>query len=107
MNQSLINVANRSTDAKVLGIANFLLRNQNRRVRLTFRKKDGSLRSIVFVPGREYNETFGLRTTNIGRRIVASKCAADMITVQEIIGEGEVQPRTINLRTVEGEITVL
>ena len=107
MNQSLINVANCSTDAKVLEIANFLLRNQNRRVRLTFRKKDGLLRSIVFVPGREYNQTFGLRTTNIGRRIVASKCAADMITIQEIIGEGEVQPRTIHLRTVEREIPVL
>ena len=100
MNQSLISVANRSTDAKVLEIANFLLKNQNRRVRLIFRKKDESFRSIMFVPGREYNETFGLRTTNIGRRIVASKCHSDMITIQEIIGEGEVQPRTVNLRTV-------
>lgn len=107
MNQSLINVANRSADPKVLEVADFLLRNQNRRVRLSFTKKDGSLRSIVFVPGREYNETFGLPTTNVGRRIVASKCASDMITVQEIIGEGEVQPRTINLRTVIGKPEVV
>ena len=107
MNQSLINVANHSVNTKVLEIANILLRNQNRRVRLTFEKKDGTLRTIVFVPGREYNETFGLPTTNVGRRIVASKCAADMMTVQEIVSVGEVQPRTINLRSVVGKVEIL
>lgn len=107
MNQSLINVARNSVNPKVLEIADILIRNQNRRVRLTFIKDDGKPRSIIFVPAREYNETFGLPTTNVGRRIVASKCAADMITVQEITEIGKVQPRTVNLATVVGKVEIL
>ena len=100
MNASLINVANRTTSPKVAQVVQFLMENRHRRVAITFTKKDGSLRRMVFVPDNEYNETFGVSTTNLGRHIVASKCAVDQITVQEIIGIGEVQPRTVNLRTV-------
>lgn len=101
MNQSLINVLNNTSSVKVLQVAKFLLDNRRRRVAVMFAKKDGTLRRMVFVPDHEYNETFGIPTTNIGRRIVASKCSADMITVQEITEIGtSVQPRTVNLRTV-------
>lgn len=100
MNQSIINVANRTSNLKVLAIAKFLLDNRNRRVSVTFTKKDGTLRRMTFVPDVEFNQTFGIPSTNLGRKIVASKCREDMITVQEILDIGTVQPRTVNLRTV-------
>lgn len=101
MNQSLINVLNHTSSPKVLQAAKFLLDNRRKRVFVEFVKKDGTLRRMVFVPDHEYNETFGIPTTNVGRRIVASKCSVDMITVQEITELGSsVQPRTVNLKTV-------
>ena len=100
MNQSIINVANHTSNLKVLAVAKFLLDNRRRRVRVSFLKKDGSVRTMTFVPDCEFNETFGINTTNFGRKIVASKCRGDMITVQEILDIGTVQPRTVNLRTV-------
>lgn len=106
MNQSLINVANHTSNLKVLEVAKFLLDNRNRRVRVTFIKADGKTpRTMTFVPDREWNETTGRATTNVGRHMVACKCKVDQITVQEIVEDGAtvtVQPRTINLRTVIG-----
>jgi hypothetical protein len=45
----------------------------------------------------------GVESTNGGRKMVASKCAQDMITVVEFLNVDSlevVQPRTINLRRV-------
>jgi len=100
MNTSLINVLNNTSSVKVLNVAKFLFDNRNRRVSVTFLKADGTPRQMVFVPDGEYNRTFGIKTTEVGRKIVSSKTANDMITVQEILEAGRVQPRTVNLRTV-------
>ena len=100
MNTSIINVLNNTSNLKVLEVAKFLLDNRNRKVEVSFLKKDGTVRVMRFVPDSEYNHTFGIKTTQVGRRIVESKCSADMITVQEILEAGRVQPRTVNLNTV-------
>ena len=100
MNSSIVSVLNNTTNLKVLEIAKFLVENRNSRVELTFLKKDGSTRKLQFVPDSEYNRTFGIKSCPVGRKIVSTKVDKDMITVQEIVDFGTVQPRTVNLRTV-------
>ena len=105
MNQSLIHVANHTSNLKVLEVAKFLLDNRSRRVSVTFIKADKvTPRTMVFVPDCEWNETTGRATTTRGRAMVAAKGDLNMITVQEIVSEGDgnihLQPRTCNLATV-------
>lgn len=100
MNRSLFHVLENTTSPAVFRVAEFLMQNRNRKVSITFLKKDGLPRSMQLVPNFEYNSTFGIRSTDVGRKIVASKSDNDMITVQEILEDGHVQPRTVNLAKV-------
>lgn len=107
MNNSIKTVALHTNNARVREIARQLYANADKRVRITFIKKDGTERVMDCVPRNEYNKAFGIQTTKRGAKMVASKAKNDMITVSEIVGNGILQPRTINLRTVVGNIIPL
>lgn len=104
MNRSLVN-ATRLRDKPLVAHRAFCMwANQNRRIRVTFTKKDGSVREMVCIPRQEYNQLIAKPTTEIGRRIVAAKSRLGMIVVAELISTPEglpsFQPRTINLNTL-------
>ena len=104
MNVSIQNISeNGKPIAKINALR--LLARSNKRVRVTFTKRDGSIRVMDCVPKNQYNDVIGTETTERGRAIVASKCRRGMAVVSEIIdnGNGEVtmRPRTINLSTVK------
>ena len=102
MNVSVLNVAV-CDDALIAQRAAFLRDHANERVRVTFVKKDGSLREMVCIPRMEYNEEMGIETTERGRKIVAAKTAKKMVVVTEICPPDEeheeewIRPRTITL----------
>lgn len=103
MNRSILSVYENTNSCKVKFLADIIIRNRGKRFFATFVKKDGTVRKMVFVPRNEYNRMMGIESTNGGRKMVASKCAQDMITVVEFLNVDSlevVQPRTINLRRV-------
>lgn len=106
MNQSII-ATWKSEDREVSFNAEKLLARAFSDVRVTFRKKDGSIRVMVVRPRREWNADVAHKeTTEVGRRIVASKVAKGMVTVVEVCPPDEthveerLQPRTINLAAI-------
>ena len=104
MNLSIQTVANSETPSIAKASAIRLLTASSKRVRVTFVKKDGSLRVMDCVPRNQYNTVVGKETTERGRNIVRAKAEMGMAVVAEIIdgGAGEVvmRPRTINLAAV-------
>lgn len=102
MNLSVLTVA-ACDDALIAQRAQFMRDNADRRVRVKFVKKDGSLREMVCIPRMEYNEEMGIPTTDRGRAIVAAKTAKKMVVVSEICSADEehpaewMRPRTITL----------
>jgi hypothetical protein len=101
--KTISEASNMNPIAKINAIR--LLTRSNKRVRVTFTKKDGSLRVMDCVPKNQYNDIIGKETTERGRAIVAAKTRMGMCVVSEIIdnGDGQVtmRPRTINLSTVK------
>lgn len=106
MNISIKTVALNTTDDRVRELSRQLFALEGRRVRITFVKKNGETRLMDCVPRVQFNKTFGIESTAQGCRMVASKAMNDMITVAEIIGS-ELRPRTVNLRTVIGDIVAI
>ena len=106
MNKSVETVALNTTDARVRELTRQLFNCANRRVRITFVKKNGNVRVMDCVPRNQFNATLGITSTESGIKMVCTKASKDMITVAEIVGT-ELRPRTINLRTVIGDIVVL
>ena len=106
MNASIKTVTLNTTDERVRELTRQLYSLAGRRVRVTFVKKNGETRVMDCVPRVQYNATFGLLSTPSGKRMVATKAHRDMITVAEIVGD-TLLPRTINLRTVIGDIVAL
>ena len=107
MNMSIQTVTFNTTDERVRELCRQLYNLRNRKVRITFRKKNGDVRVMDCVPRNEFNEVMGLETTPVGRRVVNTKALRDMIVVTEILAGRELQPRTVNLRTVIGDIIPL
>ena len=106
MNKSIETVALNTTDDRVRKLSRQLFNLAGRRVRVTFTKKNGEIRVMDCVPHNQYNTTLGIASTASGCRMVAAKARQDMITVAEIVGT-ELRPRTINLRTVIGDINAI
>ena len=107
MNRSILYVDEHTREARVRYFTDMLIRNRNKKFVATFVKKDGSIRSMTFVPRTEYNKLIGKETTAWGREMVKSKARLNMITVTElyvpdgVIGSHECfRPRTINLNTI-------
>ena len=102
MNLSILTVAE-CDDALIAQRAQFMQDNAEKKVRLVFVKKDGSVREMVCIPKMEYNEEMGIPTTERGRNIVAAKAAKKMVVVSEICSPDEehktewMRPRTITL----------
>jgi hypothetical protein len=106
MNKSVTTVALTTSDERVRDLTRQLYACAGKRVRVTFIKKNGDTRVMDCVPRVQYNATMGILSTPQGKSMVATKAHRDMITVAEIVGN-TLQPRTINLRTVVGDIVVL
>jgi len=106
MNKSIETVALRTTDERVRELTRQLYAAAGRRVRVTFTKKDGTERVMDCVPRNQFNAVLGISSTMSGVKMVCTKADRDMITVAEVVGT-ELRPRTINLRTVIGDIIVL
>lgn len=106
MNKSIETVALRTTDARVRELARQLYAAAGRRIRVTFTKKNGDIRVMDCVPRNQFNAVLGISSTMSGIKMVCTKAKMDMITVAEVVGT-ELRPRTINLRTVIGDIVVL
>ena len=106
MNKSIETVALHTADERVRELTRQLYAAAGRRVRVTFTKKDGSERVMDCVPHNQFNAVLGISSTMSGIKMVRTKAEKDMITVVEIVGT-ELRPRTINLRTVIGDIIVL
>ena len=77
------------------------------KVHVKFIKKDGSLRDMIIIPRHEWNEDIAHKeSTEVGRKIVASKVAKGMATVVEVCPPDEshaeewTRPRTINLAKI-------
>lgn len=111
MNKSIETVSLTSNSDRVRELTRQLYANAGKRVRVTFTKKDGSVRVMDCLPKPQYNDTLGISTTQVGRRMVASKAKKGMITVCEVVdnpsGGVTMQPRTINLNRVIGNIVPL
>jgi hypothetical protein len=106
MNKSIKEVALNSTNERVRELTRKLFDLAGRRVRISFVKKNGEIRIMDCVPNVQYNATFGIKSCERGINMVRAKVANDMITVAEIVGN-MLRPRTINLRTVIGDIEEL
>lgn len=104
MNTSIKSVLENTLHDNALVAARALCKNANHRVRVQFVKKNGDLRTMVCIPRNNYNEVMGIETTVSGRKMVATKAKKDMVTVTEVVGDGVLRPRTINLRTIVGDI---
>lgn len=98
-----INAVNLTTnDTKVRKFSDMLMRNPTSVFKATFTKKDGTVRTMKFVPNTEWNKLVGKDGCETGRKIVRTKVQRGMIGVTEMIADGDafkVQPRTINLKT--------
>ena len=105
MNKSITAIAVNTSDERVRELTRQLYLYAGKRVRATFVKKNGEHRTMEFVPNFQYNKTLGIETTDAGKRMVISKTAKDMVTVAEIVNGTTLQARTLNLRTVIGDIT--
>ena len=106
MNKSIENVVLNTRNERVREIARQLFANADRRVRITFAKKNGDVRTMDCVPRNQFNKTFGITSTKSGIKMVCTKCDRGMVTVAEIVGT-ELRPRTINLNTVIGDVVVI
>ena len=106
MNRTLISTW-KSENKEISFNAEQLLARSFSRVRVTFIKKDGSERVMVVRPRTEWNADVAHKeSTEVGRKIVASKVAKGMVTVVEICPADEThaeeftRPRTINLASI-------
>lgn len=106
MNRTLIATWKSENESVSLNAEKLLARAFSR-VRVTFRKKDGSIRVMVVQPRQEWNADFAHKeSTEVGRKIVASKVAKGMVTVVEVCppdethAEEHFRPRTINLAAI-------
>lgn len=91
----------------IADVAEKLLARSFSKVHIKFVKKDGSLRDMTIIPRREWNaDIIHKETTEVGRKIVASKVAKGMATVVEVCPPDEshteewTRPRTINLAKI-------
>ena len=100
MNRSIISVNHLTHDEKVRAATAWLIAHRNRMCIAEFVKKDGSVRTMKFLPRNEYNHMLGIVTTEFGRSIVRTKVCRDMIVVAEVCDDNRIQARTINLRTL-------
>lgn len=108
MNKSIQTVSLNTSNDRVRDLTRQLYANAGHRVRVTFTKKYGGVRVMDFVPRNQYNEVMGITSTDSGKKVVAAKAKKDMIVVSEIYnterGDLAQRPRTINLRSVIGNI---
>jgi hypothetical protein len=107
MNKSIETVAINTTSEKVRALTCQLYANRGKRCRavvITAKHPEG--RVMDFVPRYQYNAQLGIKSTQPGKAMVATKARRDMVTVAEIVGD-RLQPRTLNLRNVVGDITVI
>jgi len=107
MNTSIQTVRDNTTSEKVRTISQFLLDNDGQRFVAVFEKRNFERRAIKFVPRNEYNAIVGIKTTDVGRRMVKNKALNDMITVMELYtaddeyGQHEaIRPRTLDLSRI-------
>jgi len=107
MNKSIETVAVHTTSEKVRALTAQLYAYRGKRVRATvITAKHPEGRVMDFVPRFQYNATLGIASTQPGKAMVATKAFRDMVTVAEIVGD-RLQPRTLNLRNVVGDIVPL
>ena len=107
INSSIKSISETTTSPLVHYYAKVLSMYANKRIRLSFIKKNGKIRDMVCVPRNTYNKVFAIPTTVRGRNMVATKVANNMATVCEVTSDGTLRPRTINLNTIVGSIEVL
>lgn len=100
MNRSILSVHDLTDNEKVRAATAWLIAHRDRMCVAEFTKKDGSQRTLRFLPRNEYNHLLGIPTTDIGRKIVNTKVHRDMIVVTEVCEDNRIQARTINLRTL-------
>ena len=110
MNKSIETVALNTDNERIRALTQTLYAYAGKRVRVTFVKKNGETRTMVCVPKNQYNALLGITSTQQGKAMVATKAHRDMVTVAEVVDTADgakLQPRTINLRTVIGDIVPL
>ena len=100
MNSTIRNINDFTSDMKVRELTKTLIANKGKLFKAVFEKKDGTMRTMVFTTAVNWNTLNGIETTEIGKRMVATKCARDMATVCEKTEEGRFQPRTLPLARV-------
>ena len=101
MNTSIISVDEKTLDNKVYELTQRLIRWRGKRVNVSFTKKDGTLRNMTIVPRNSWNEINGRSLTRQGKKMIETKCNHGMVSVVEMLEDGVIQPRTINLNTVQ------
>lgn len=101
MNTSIISVDEKTLDNKVYELTQKLIRWRGKKVNVSFTKKDGTLRNMTIVPRNSWNEINGNILTSRGKKMVETKCNHNMVSVVEMLDGGVIQPRTINLNTVQ------
>lgn len=100
MNTTIMTVAKNTYSDNVRAFAAVMLAWAGKRVRATFVKKDGTIRTMVCVPRNSWNAQNGIETTASGIRMIRTKVARGMVTVCELLESGVFQPRTINLNRI-------
>jgi len=100
MNTSIEKIITKTTSDKVREFAAKLMSAGNRKCKVEFVKKDGSLRTMVCSLRTNWNTMNGFDTTKSGLKMLATKVANEMATVTEWLGEGSFRPRTLNLSTI-------
>jgi hypothetical protein len=107
INSSIQAISETTTSDRVRYYAKCLSMYADKRIRLSFIKKNGKIRDMVCIPRNTYNKVFAIPTTVSGRKMVATKVKRNMATVCEVIDDGTLRPRTINLDTIVGTIEIL
>ena len=100
MNSTIVSVNDGTMDMRVSEFTKKMIANKGKKFRCQFEKKDGTIRDMIFSPRTGWNEVFGIEGCASGRKMITTKVGRDIITVNEIIEEGKIQPRSISLRKV-------
>jgi len=97
MNTTITSVAATTNSNNAREYAAKMIAWAGKRVRATFIKKDGAIRTMICVPKNAWNEQNGIETTTWGKKMIRTKVSRNMVTVCELLDSGVFQPRTINL----------
>lgn len=100
MNSTIRNIANDTTNMKILDLARKIIKPSNGLFRAVFMKKNGELRTMVFTASVNWNALNGIDTTVSGAKMVANKVKNGMATVCEKLENGKFQCRTLPLGRV-------